>query len=193
MELGTTKNIILKFLWTRFTPYSQVSAAQSALETAEETNPEAPISDPLPPMLMTGTNPAVYADQPAEQPADQPADQSANYSNEYGSRADPDNTEAPGIPDPVDVLPESESEPEVESGPEVAPMVPVSNLGSPIQTAPDASAPVSPELSEIPETSDSLSDIERLAGSIPDSEPDSPHLPIEASDYETGKSMVRLN
>ena len=151
---------------------------------------------------MTGTNPEVYADVPqtADQPADQPADQSANYPNEYGSRADPDNTEAPVMLDnPEDVLPESEGEPEVESEPEVAPMEPVSNLGSPIQTEPDVSAPVSPELSEISETSDSLSDIEELAASIPDSIPDSPHLPIDlktsnldASDYETGKSETEL-
>ena len=186
----------------------QVSAAQSALKTAEEPNPEAPISDPVPPMMMTGTNPAVYSDVP--QTADQPADQSANYPNEYGSRADPDNTEAPGMPDnPVeDVLPESGGEPEVESEPElissetadpVAPIEPVSNLGSPIQTAPEVSAPVSPEISELPETSEEIesesdiqSDIEELAASIPDS----PHLPIDlktsnvdASDYETGKLL----
>ena len=157
-------------------------------------------------MMMTGTNPAVYADiaktadQPTDQSADKPADQSANYPNEYGSRADPDNTEAPGMPDnPEDVLPESEGEAEVQSKPEVAPMEPVSNLGSPIQTEPDASASVSPELSEIQEASDSLSDIEQLAASIPDSVSDSPHLPIDlktsnmdASDYETGKSEIEL-
>ena len=149
-------------------------------------------------MMMTGTNQEVYADVP--KPADQPADQSANYPNEYGSRADPDNTEAPGMPEnPEDLLPESEGEPEVETEPEVAPIEPVSNLGTPIQTEPDASAPVSPESSEIQETSDSLSDIEQLAASIPDSVSDSPHLPIDlktsnldASDYETGKKETEL-
>ena len=191
----------------------QVSVAQSALQPDEESNPEAPISDPVPPMMMTGTNPEVYADVPqtADQPAEEPAaDQPANYPNEFGSRADPDNFEAPGNPETPteDVLPVSETEPEVESEPELissetanamAPMEPVSNLGSPIQTAPDASEPP-PELSE-PETSDidseSLSDIEQLAAAIPDSAPDSPHLPIDlktsnidASDYETGKNRL---
>ena len=192
----------------------QVSAAQSALQPARDSNPEAPISDSVPPMMMTGTNPAVYADVPqtADQPADQPAaDQSANYPNEFGSRADPDNFEAPGNPDTPteDILPVSETEPEVESEPKLissetadpmAPMEPVSNLGSPIQIVPDASEPVAPEVSE-PETSDidseSLSDIEQLAAAIPDSVPDSPHLPIDlktsnfdASDYETGKNRL---
>merc|ERR1719443_2490742 len=81
----------------------------------------------------------------------------------------------------------------------MAPMEPVSNLGSPIQTASDAPEPVSPEVSE-PQTSeiasDSLSDIEQMAAAIPDSVPDSPHLPIDlktsnvdASDYETDQQF----
>ena len=163
----------------------QVSAAQSALETAES-NPEAPISDPLSPeqRMMTGTNPAVYADQ------------QANYPNEYGSRADPD------IEEPVSDIqveePEGESELEVEPIPVVSlsesqPVISL-ELGSDIQTAPDVSAPVSPELSEISETAEIApeinSDIQEIASEIPDS----PHLPIDlktsntdAADYETGR------
>ena len=161
----------------------QVSAAQSALETAES-NPEAPISDVVPPM-MTGTNPAVYADQ------------QANYPNEYGSRADPD------IEEPISDIqveePEGESEPEVEPIPEVSPsesqpVVPL-ELGSDIQTAPDVSAPVSPVLSEISETSEISpeispeiapeinSDIKEIASEIPDS----PDSNTDVGDYETGK------
>ena len=77
-----------------------------ALETAES-NPEAPISDPIPPeqQMMTGTNPAVYADQQAK------------YPNEYGSRADPDHSD-------IQVeQPEDGSETKVEPIPEYDPWV----------------------------------------------------------------------
>lgn len=174
----------------------QVSAGQSALQAAEETNPEAPMSDEVPPM-MTGTNPAVYAD--TQQTADQPV----NYPNEYGSRADPDTPELPV----EDALPMEQQEPEVEPEPElitfetpkpVAPLDLKSNLGSDIRTSPEVSAPVSPELSELPESaditseSDIQSDIQEPASTITDS----PHLPIDlktantdASDYETDEQF----
>ena len=175
----------------------QVSAAQTALQSQpEESNPEVPLSDPVPPMMMTGTNPEVYADisqdqpadQSADQSADQPVDQAANYPNEYGSRADPDNAEAPIITDlPVETS-EIESESEVTPS-ETEPVAPL-ELGSDIQVAPEVSEPVSPELSEVPETPDMDSDIHEIASSIPDS----PQLPIEtetsqtdAPEYETGK------
>ena len=183
----------------------QVSAAQTALQSQpEESNPEAPISDPVPAVMMTGTNPEVYADisqdqpadqsadqpvdQSADQPADQPVGQAANYPNEYGSRADPDNAEAPIITDlPVETS-EIESEPKVTPS-ETEPVAPL-KLGSDIQVAPEVSEPVSPELSEVPETPNMDSDIQEIASSIPDS----PQLPIEtetsqtdAAEYETGK------
>lgn len=175
----------------------QVSAGQSALQAAEETNPEAPMSDEVPPMMMTGTNPAVYAD--VQQTADQPV----NYPNEYGSRADPDTPELPV----EDALPVVQKEPEVEPEPELItfetpePVIPLdlkSNLGSDIRTSPEVSAPVSPELSELPESaditleSDIQSDIQEPASTITDS----PHLPIDlktsnidASDYETDEQF----
>jgi len=175
----------------------QVSAGQSALQAAEETNPEAPMSDEVPPMMMTGTNPAVYAD--VQQTADQPV----NYPNEYGSRADPDTPELPV----EDALPVVQKEPEVEPEPELItfetpePVIPLdlkSNLGSDIRTSPEVSAPVSPELSELPESADITleseiqSDIQEPASTITDS----PHLPIDlktsnidASDYETDEQF----